>query len=307
MRLGISLSSTRPNGDHAAGARSIIARAKLANEVGLDSVTLGDHHAMSVPYFQNVPMLGRVMAEVDVERPVGCLFLLPLWHPVLVAEQVATLATMSDVPFIIQTGIGSGQGQFDAMGASLESRGMALEECIRVVKALLAGETVSSEPFGIVDASISPLPPHGVEWWIGAGVDRALRRAAEIGSAWYASPQYTPAQLAEPMRTYASFCDAAGTTARTVLRKDVLVLEDGNRARDLGAEILANGYRGMQAENMVFGGVDETIEQLSVFADMGVSDVAIRCMSNDDSVALETIQSCGEVRQALISASFGSS
>lgn len=299
MRLGISLSSTRSNADHAAGARSIVARAKSANASGLDSVTFGDHHAMSVPYFQNVPMLGRVMADVDVDRPVGCLFLLPLWHPVLVAEQIATLATMSEAPFIIQTGIGAGQQQFDAMGASLQSRGMALEECIRIVKALLAGETVSSDPFGIVDASISPVPPHGVEWWIGAGVDKALRRAADVGDAWYTNPHHTPAQLEEPMRTYESFCDAAGSTARTVMRKDVLVLEDGNRARALGAEILANGYRGMQAENVVIGGVGEAIEQLSVFADMGVSEVAIRCMSGDDSVALATIECCGEVRRAL--------
>jgi len=297
MRIGISLSSSRPDGDHAAGARSIIARAKAANEAGLDSVTMGDRHAMPTPYFQNVPMLGRLMADVAVTRPVGCLFLLPLWHPVLVAEQVATLATMSDAPFIIQTGIGSGRQQFDAVGASLETRGVALDESIRVIKGLLAGETVSSEPFGILDASISPLPPAGVEWWIGAGVDRALRRAATIGDAWYTAPSFTPADLERPMRAYEAFCEAEGATPRTVLRKDVLVLADADRARSAGAHILASGYRGMQAENVVIGGVGQAIEQLAAFADMGVADVIVRCMTDDDAEALETIEACGEIRR----------
>jgi hypothetical protein len=35
-------------------------------------------------------MLGRLLAEWG-EAPAGCLFLLPLWHPVLVAEQIGTL------------------------------------------------------------------------------------------------------------------------------------------------------------------------------------------------------------------------
>lgn len=300
MRIGISLSSSRSVADHAAGARSIIARGKVADEADLDSVAFGDHHATPTPYYQNVPMLGRVMADLAPTRSVGCLFLLPLWHPVLAAEQVATLATMSDAPFIIQTGIGSGQQQFDAVGAALQTRGMALEECIRVVKALLDGQTVSSEPFGILDASISPLPPHGVEWWIGAGVDKALERAATLGDAWYTVPSLTPSQLERPMQTYEAFCDAHGATARTVLRKDVLVLRDGDRARSAATEIVAAGYRGMQAENLVIGSVDEAIEQLTAFAEMGVADVMIRCMAEDDAVALETIECFGEVRRAML-------
>jgi len=301
MRIGISLSSSRPGNDQAAGARSIIARAKAANEAALDSVTLGDRHAMPTPYYQNVPMLGRVMADVAADRSVGCLFLLPLWHPVLVAEQVATLATMSDARFIIQTGIGAGRQQFDAVGASLETRGIALEESIRVIKALLAGETVSSDPFGILDASISPLPPVGVEWWLGAGVDKALERAATMGDAWYTVPSLTPSDLERPMRTYEAYCEASGTTPRTVLRKDVLVLADGDRARSVGGQLLGRGYRGMQTENVVIGGVDDAVEQLQAFADMGVADVIIRCMADDDRDALETIESFGQIRRRFAS------
>ena len=59
------------------------------------------------PYVQNVPAIGRIMADWPVDRPIGLLLLLPLWHPVLAAEQIGTLAAMSDAPFIVQTGIGA--------------------------------------------------------------------------------------------------------------------------------------------------------------------------------------------------------
>jgi len=299
MRIGISLSTTRSGDDHAAGAQSIIERAKAADRADLDSITLGDRHSTSTPYYQNVPMLGRVLAEISPARSVGCLFLLPLWHPVLAAEQIGTLATMSEQPFIIQTGIGSGQQQFEAMGRSLRTRAVDLEESIRVIGGLLAGETVSSDHFGIVDAQIAPLPPHGVEWWLGAGVDRALRRAALIGDAWYTIPSLTPAQLEQPMRRYEAFCDEAGRPARTAMRKDVLVLDDGVAADRAGEALLAAGYRGMRRDQVLIGSPDQVTEELAEFAALGVDDVIIRCMSADDAVAIETIESFGTIRRNL--------
>lgn len=303
MRLGVSLSSSRADGDgaaHQAGARSMIARARAANEAGLDSLTLGDRHATPSPYFQNVPMLGRMVAEWDEARPIGCLFLLPLWHPVLVAEQVATLATMSDAPFVIQTGIGSGRQQFAAMGQSLGQRGRDLEEAVRVIKTLLDGGTVSSERFSVTDASISPLPPHGVEWWIGAGVPVALRRAARIGDAWYTTAGITLEQLEPAMAQYEEYCVDTDRTPRTVVRRDVIVLKDGNRARRLGDELIRSGYRGMGEDNVTYGGVEQAIEELASFREAGVFELMVRCMSVGESDALETLECCGDVRRALL-------
>ncbi len=302
MRVGISLSSSRPDGDAAAvaaGADSIIERARAASQVELDSLTLGDHHAMSTPYYQNVPMLGRLMAEWGRTRPVGCLFLLPLWHPVLVAEQVATLATMSDAPFIIQTGIGRGAEQFAAMGASLTTRATAIEESMRVIGRLLAGGVVDSDRFDLSGARIAPLPPHGVEWWMGGSARPALRRAARLGDVWYTSPSVTPDTLEASATAYERFCSDEGKPARIVVRKDVLVLGDGNRAKRRGDAIVAAGYRGMPGEHLVYGGVDEVAEHLAGFAERGVEEVMVRCMSPDQAEALETIECCGEVRRSL--------
>ncbi|MEE9416922.1 MAG: hypothetical protein V3V01_16695, partial [Acidimicrobiales bacterium] len=86
MRIGVSLSSTYLVDDHAEGARRLIERARVARDAGLDSVSLGDQHSMAIPYYQGVAMLGRLTAEWDPSRALGCLFLLPLWNPVVVAE-----------------------------------------------------------------------------------------------------------------------------------------------------------------------------------------------------------------------------
>jgi AhpD family alkylhydroperoxidase len=65
-------------------------------------------------------MLGRILAEWD-DRPAGCLFLVPLWHPVLMAEQIETLAAMASGTFIVQTGLGGGSDQFRGKGGVPQS------------------------------------------------------------------------------------------------------------------------------------------------------------------------------------------
>jgi hypothetical protein len=43
--------------------------------------------------------------RIGVSLTSGALFLLPLWNPVLVAEQVGTLATLAPGRFIVQAGL----------------------------------------------------------------------------------------------------------------------------------------------------------------------------------------------------------
>ena len=44
--------------DARVGARWMVERASAAAAVGLDSLFVGDHHNVPVPYYQNVPILG---------------------------------------------------------------------------------------------------------------------------------------------------------------------------------------------------------------------------------------------------------
>ena len=299
MKLGLSISSTHSDVDGATGARRMIERARAANDLGLDTLSLGDHHAMPYNYFQNGPMLGRILPEWDTTRPAGCLFLLPIWNPVLVAEHVGTLACLLDAPFILQTGIGGGEQQFNAMGAHLSRRGRDLDESVRFIKALLAGETAESERFGLSDAQVNPLPPQPVEWWIGAGAGKPIDRAAREGDVWYAGPHVTAADAPELLAQYVEACDQYGRSPRPIVRKDFLVLRDGDRATQIGHELINTGYRGMSRSSVAYGGVDQVVDQLSAFKELGFEQVVARCMAPDQADALETLELLGEVRRQL--------
>ena len=158
----------------------VLGQARAANRAGLDSLTLGDHHSTGPGgYVQNVPMLGRLLAEWT-DRPAGCLFLVPLWNPVLMAEQIGTLAALSSGPFIVQAGLGGGDAQFKAMGADLAQRAARLEEGIVVAQALLRGEAVESGLWAIQGARVAPRPPgrdRMVDRWRGGQGDRPRRPA----------------------------------------------------------------------------------------------------------------------------------
>ena len=146
----------------------MIERAAAARRGKLDALFVGDQHVSPTPYYQNTPILGRLLAEWG-EAPAGCLFLLPLWHPVLVAEQIGTLAAIARGPFIMQCGLGWGEARFAAMGANMKTRPSTFEGALDIVRRLLAGETVSSSRrFRVTQASLALRPAEPVEVWIGA-------------------------------------------------------------------------------------------------------------------------------------------
>ena len=88
--------------DPRVGAQHIIDRAAAAEASNSDSLFLGDHHATPTPYYQNIPMMGRLLANWSGPK---CGFVTaPLWHPVLVAEMLSTLASLTSSTFVLQAG-----------------------------------------------------------------------------------------------------------------------------------------------------------------------------------------------------------
>src|SRR5215469_706793 len=210
MKVGISLTSAYNVKDPRDGARWMIERAHAARAAGLDSLFIGDHHVTAYPYYQNTPMLGRLLAEWGTS-PAGCLFLLPLWNPVLVAEQVGTLASIAKGRFIFQCGLGDDQQQFDAMGADIRQRPSAFEEAFDVIKRLLAGEEArASRRFRVAPTRLALRPAEPVEYWIGASAEPAIDRAARIGDGWLASPRLIPEVARAQLQFYRARCAARG-------------------------------------------------------------------------------------------------
>lgn len=299
MRLGISVATAYRSGDRD-GVSSVIEQARVARDVGLDTLSVGDHHATgTMPYLQNAPMLGRLLADWD-DRPAGCLFLLPLWQPVLLAEQVGTLAEIAAGPFIVQIGLGDGDGQFRAMGQRRGDRGRRLEEGLPLVQALLRGESVSSELFGVQGARIAPVPGRGVEWWVGGGTPKAIDRAARLGDCWYANADLTLESAAALMGVYREACarhDRRPT--RIPIRKDVFVAETAAEAEKVGDALMGAGYRGFERGAVAYGDPDTVAEQLAPFASLGFTDVIIRSMPAPLEQSVRSVELSGEVRARL--------
>ncbi|MGH9087070.1 MAG: LLM class flavin-dependent oxidoreductase [Acidimicrobiales bacterium] len=303
MRIGISIGTTYRAGNLRDGPRSVVAQARAANRAGLDTLSVGDHHATGpMPYLQNVPMLGRLLAEWD-DRPAGCLFLVPLWHPVLMAEQIGTLAVLARGPFVVQAGLGGNPAEVEAMGARLGERGRRMEEGITLVQALLRGETVRSERWGIGDACIAPVPPSEVEWWVAGAADAALDRAARLGDCWYGNADLTPTTAAVLIDRYRAACARHGREpVRIPVRKDVFLAESKAEAERVGDDLMAAGYRGLEREAVAYGDPESVAEQLAVYAALGFTDIVVRTMSVPADAAVRSVELAGEVRARLLGA-----
>jgi len=300
MRVGISLTSSHTVADPREGARWMIERAAAAERAGLDSLFVGDHHATPGPYYQNVPMLARMLAEWT-DRPAGCLFLLPLWNPVLVAEQVGTLAAIARGRFIFQCGLGDGLAQFLAMGANIKRRPSAFEEAFGLVKRLLAGESVSSQGrFVLENARVSPRPVEPVEYWIGASARVSIDRAARIADGWLASPGLTLEQAREQVGWYLDGCARYGRKpAAVAIRRDIYVGESSAEAEAVAGVIVKAGYRGFDPAALVWGSVAEVTDKLHALGPLGYTDIIVRHITDNHPKVLGSLARLAEVRRAL--------
>ena len=300
MRIGISLTSGRQVSDPRLGARWMVERTAAARRSGLDSLFVGDHHATPGPYYQNTPIMGRLLAEWG-DAPAGCLFLLPLWNPLLVAEQVGTLASIQAGRFIFQCGLGDGADQFAAMGADVKQRPSAFEEAFDVIKRLLAGEEASaSKRFRVERARLALRPAEPVEYWIGASAEPAIDRAARIGDGWLASPGLPPDVARAQLAFYRERCAARGRTPTAIaIRRDIYVGESRADAEAVAGPIVARGYRGFRPEALVWGTVADVVERFRALGAMGYTDVIVRHMIDDQPKVLGSLARLAEVRAAL--------
>lgn len=303
MRVGISLTSAHAVDDVREGVRRMVGRARAARDAELDSLFVGDHHATPLPYYQNTAILGRLLAEWG-DAAAGALYLLPLWHPVLLAEQVGTLASIARGRFILQCAVGPDDGQFGAFGVSARQRPSRFEQSLDLLRRLWAGEEVSAEGrWSFERARVAPRPPEPVEVWIGAVADPAIDRAARLGDGWLASPHLTPDAARRQLETWLERCAAHGRSPGVAaIRRDFYVGESAADAEATGGAIARAGYRGFRPEALVIGDVDGVTESFRELAAAGFSDVIVRSLVPDQGAALASIARLAEVRKRVADA-----
>jgi probable F420-dependent oxidoreductase len=167
--------------------------------------------------------------------------LLPLYHPVAVAEEGAMVDMISGGRLILGVGAGYAPEEFAAFGLSVKQRGSRLDEAAGLLRRLWTEEHVSHQGrhFSVTDVTIGPRPvrqPRPPIWFAG-WTEPAIRRAARLGDAWLGGPSATFAELAGCVR---QFHEAGG--ARLATLRYVFVADSVQRARELAGDAFINFF-----------------------------------------------------------------
>ena len=193
-----------------------IRECERAEAAGFDSVWLGEHHNNPVLY--PAPLLGLAAIAARTSRvSLGTgVLLLPLYHPMCVAEEGAMVDMISGGRLILGIGAGYAPEEFAAFGLSVRQRGSRLDEGAALLRRLWTetGVTHHGRYYHVEDATVGPRPVQqpAPPIWFGAWTAPAIERAARLGDAWLGGPSAALSEL--------SSCVAAYRDKRKELEKD---------------------------------------------------------------------------------------
>ncbi len=157
-----------------------------AEELGYDDVWLSEHHFTADGYCPSPLVVSAAIAARTSRICIGqALLLLPLYHPLRVAEDGATLDILSGGRFRLGVGLGYRPQEFAALGIDRRSRVGRLEESVAIIdQAWRTGAvTFHGRHFELQDVVVRPRPVQRPrpEIWIGGLSEPAVRRAARLG------------------------------------------------------------------------------------------------------------------------------
>jgi probable F420-dependent oxidoreductase len=184
-RFGIAI------GAYSAGvpdARALTEFARTAEDIGFDSIQVGDHVQWHAPIHEATLVLATFAAATSRVHIASDVIILPLRDPVLIAKTVASLDVLSRGRMIFGVGVGGDHAaEYRAMRVPLTERGSRANEMLEIVRGLFTGERFSyaGRHFTLDDVSIAPRPVQPrLPIWVGGSSDGALRRAARYGDGW---------------------------------------------------------------------------------------------------------------------------
>jgi alkanesulfonate monooxygenase SsuD/methylene tetrahydromethanopterin reductase-like flavin-dependent oxidoreductase (luciferase family) len=278
-------------------AKNLMEIASAARAAGLDTLLTGDSHSANPGYaaaFSPLPTLARLMS-VTGDMPVGVVLLAPFYHPLLLAEQIGTLAAFAQGPLIVTFVLGGRPQQFRAFGMEESSRVGRFEEVVTIARALLAGESVTHRGryYALEGATISPLPRVPVEIWLGGTVPASAERAGRLGDAWLTGQNATSEDLVRQLDRYREAAVRTGRPPRPILRRDIYVGESDEEARAVVGAILAEGYRGTGLDELLVGSADTVVQDLHRYCSMGFDHVMARHIVGDHQLMLRSFERIG--------------
>lgn len=170
---------------------------QAADELGFHNMWLAEHHFSTYGYLSRPLMVALHLANKTRRIRVGtAVIVLPLHHPLIVAEEIATVDLLSGGRLDVGLGRGYQQYEFERLGVNLNESRNRWEEAVDVILLALTGEPFSyhGEYYQIDETSIFPRPiqqPHPPIWVTAQSVESVeatVRRGFNLLSGGFGVP-----------------------------------------------------------------------------------------------------------------------
>jgi probable F420-dependent oxidoreductase len=216
----------------------IYAMCELAEELGFDFGTFTHHRFSPERPYHSSPfvLMSAIAARTARLKLVTTVFVLPLYHPLEVAEAVASLDQLSGGRVIFGVGTGYRPYEADAVGVPFDRRVSRLTESIEILRRAWTEQRVSfhGKHFAFDDVAVVPKPaqkPHP-PIWIGALESKPVERAGRIADGWIAPSMQHLDTLRARAELYRRAAAESGRSAVICLERDAAIAPSHEQARD---------------------------------------------------------------------------
>ena len=197
MQFGYFTLSDNNYADNSRGANQFVAdildEALYAEEVGLHSAWVGEHHFSTLGVLSCPDLLlAQVAARTSRIRLAPAVTVLPLHHPIRVAEQWATLDLLSGGRVDFAAGRGYDRREYLPFGVSFEDNQSIFEEGMEIVRRLWSEEAPLSHHgrhYRFDDVAITPRPvQRPIPAYVASFSRPSIELAARLGANLIVAP-----------------------------------------------------------------------------------------------------------------------
>jgi alkanesulfonate monooxygenase SsuD/methylene tetrahydromethanopterin reductase-like flavin-dependent oxidoreductase (luciferase family) len=208
MEIGVILGDVRSSVSPRDHLDQLLRQVDAAQRNGLTYITIGHHYLYGdLRWLQPVPVLARLAAELDDRVTLATTIIqAPLYHPVALAEELATLDILCRGRLVVGVGAGYRADEFTAFGVDFAQRFAMMDESVALVKRLWTEDVVTHHGrFWTLDDA----HPHIQPWqqphpplWVGAMGEIGVRRSARLGDGWPVTPETTVPDMVRLLSVY---------------------------------------------------------------------------------------------------------
>ena len=179
-----------PLGDYAGFYSECFEEIEESERLGYDGVWLSEHHFVDDGYLPSPLVVAAAIAARTERVTIGTnVLLLPMHHPLRVAEDAAVADLIAGGRFVLGVGQGYVQHEFETLGFDRRYRPSLFEEGVEIIRrAWEQGRTgFEGKRWQFEDLPFEPRPKRRHPIYIGAFRDPAIDRAARIADGFLAS------------------------------------------------------------------------------------------------------------------------